>query len=204
MNSSDTVLLPVDRDSRSTSSPTGSPTPAYLRVETPASIRFITTTVSGSRSAKYSYVLTGSSRSSSAERTRGRRTSTRRPPSVIDPRSCPWRLAVRSKLCLPFGPTTSDTSASINSCTTESPTPTLSARSPSLAAPTSSPSATSISAGSGLSSASLGVTTCGPGTFFMADSSCPRGLVDTPNALNRSGRGGRTAASNFYEISDNL
>jgi hypothetical protein len=40
----------VERDSRSTSSPTGSPTPAYLRVETPASIRFITTHVSGSRS----------------------------------------------------------------------------------------------------------------------------------------------------------
>ena len=35
---------------RSTSWPTGSPTPAYLRVETPASVRFITTHVSGSRS----------------------------------------------------------------------------------------------------------------------------------------------------------
>ena len=51
--SSEIVLFDVERDSRSTSSPTGSPTPAYLRVETPASIRFITTTVSGSRSAKY-------------------------------------------------------------------------------------------------------------------------------------------------------
>jgi len=60
-----------------------------LRVDTPASIRFITTTVSGSRSAKYSYVWTGSSRSSSALRILGRLTSTRRPPNVIDPRSCP-------------------------------------------------------------------------------------------------------------------
>ena len=72
MNSSDTVLLPVERDSRSTSSPTGSPTPAYLRVDTPASIRSITTTVSGSRSAKCSYVPTGSSRSSSTVRILGR------------------------------------------------------------------------------------------------------------------------------------
>jgi hypothetical protein len=53
-NISDTdVLLVVDED-RSTSSPTGSPTAANLRVETPASIRSITALVSGSRSAKYS------------------------------------------------------------------------------------------------------------------------------------------------------
>ena len=109
-------------------------------MDTPASIRFTTTTVSGSRPAKHSYVATGSSRSSPALRILGRLTSTRRPPNVIDPRSCPWRFAVRAGLCLPFGPTTSSTSASINSCTTLSPTPTLSASSPSLAAPTSSPS----------------------------------------------------------------
>jgi hypothetical protein len=29
-------------------------------------------------------------------------------------------------------------------------------------------------------------------------------FFDTPNAPNRSGRGGRTATSKFYEISDNL
>jgi hypothetical protein len=87
MNSSETVLFDVERDSCSTSCPTGSPTPTYLRVDTPASIRFITTTVSGSRSAKSSYVSTGSSRSSSAVRILGRVTSTRRPPNVIDPRS---------------------------------------------------------------------------------------------------------------------
>ena len=55
--------------------------------------------------------------------------------------SCPWRFVVRSPLCLPFGPTTSSTSASISSCTTLSPTPTLSANNPSLAAPTSSANA---------------------------------------------------------------
>jgi hypothetical protein len=54
MNSSDTVLFDVDVLDASTSSPTGSPTCAYLRVETPASIRSITARVSGSRSAKYS------------------------------------------------------------------------------------------------------------------------------------------------------
>jgi hypothetical protein len=52
MNSSDTVDLAVELASCSTSSPTGSPTTANLRVETPASIRSITARVSGSRSAK--------------------------------------------------------------------------------------------------------------------------------------------------------
>jgi hypothetical protein len=47
------VLFDVELASRSTSSPTGSPTTAKLRVETPASIRSITARVSGSRSAKY-------------------------------------------------------------------------------------------------------------------------------------------------------
>ena len=88
-NISDTDVFDVAEDERSTSSPTGSPTTANLRVETPASTRSITARVSGSRSAKYSYVLTGSSRSSSAVRIRGRRTRTRRPPSVIDPSSWP-------------------------------------------------------------------------------------------------------------------
>src|SRR5436853_6813997 len=51
-------------------------------------------------------------------------------------------------MCLPFGPTTSSTSASSSSCSTPSPTPTLSASSPSFAAPASSPSASSTAAGS--------------------------------------------------------
>ena len=54
MNASETVLFDVEVDDCSTSSPTGSPTRANLRVETPASIRSITARVSGSRSAKYS------------------------------------------------------------------------------------------------------------------------------------------------------
>jgi hypothetical protein len=88
-NSSEIVHFEVAVEASSTSAPTGSPTWAYLRVETPASIRSITARVSGSRSAKYSYVATGSSCSSSAVRIRGRRTGTRRPPSVIEPDSLP-------------------------------------------------------------------------------------------------------------------
>jgi hypothetical protein len=61
MNMSDTDVFDVDEDVCSTASPTGSPTRANFLVETPASIRFITARVSGSRSAKYSYVATGSS-----------------------------------------------------------------------------------------------------------------------------------------------
>jgi hypothetical protein len=86
-NISDTDVLLVAELACSTSLPTGSPTAANLRDETPTSIRSITARVSGSRSAKYSYVRTGSSCSSSAVRIRGRRTPTRRPPSVIDPSS---------------------------------------------------------------------------------------------------------------------
>jgi len=140
MNISDTVLLFFALAVCLTASPTGSPTRANFLVDTPASIRFITAHCSGSRSAKYSYVATGNS-VPSTDRTRGRLTGTRRPPSVIDPSSWPCRLAVRSGFQRPFGPTTSVTSASSNSCTTRSPTPTLNASSPSFAAPTSSPSA---------------------------------------------------------------
>ena len=62
---SETVLFDVELASCSTSSPTGLPTRANLRVEMPASIRSITARVNGFRSAKYSYVATGSSCSSS-------------------------------------------------------------------------------------------------------------------------------------------
>src|SRR5207245_9681307 len=193
MNIADTDVFDVEKDDCSASAPTGSPTCSNLRVETPASIRSITARVSGSRSAKYSYVATGSSCSSFTVRTRGRLTLTRRPPSVIEPSSWPWRLAVRSGFHLPFGPTTSSTSSSISSCTTPSPTPTLSASRPSLAAPTSSPSASWICGGSGLSIASDVVTTFGTGTFFMAVPPVLSDLVSAPNAHDLSGRGGRTA-----------
>jgi len=53
MNISDVVVFAVDEDACSTSLPTGSPTRAKRRVETPASIRSITARVNGSRSAKY-------------------------------------------------------------------------------------------------------------------------------------------------------
>src|SRR4051812_27583739 len=61
-------------------------------------------------------------------------------------------------MCLPFGPTTSSTSASSNSCNTPSPTPTLSASRPSFAAPTSSPSTSSTVAGSPSMPSSLAAT----------------------------------------------
>ena len=54
MNISDTVLFRVEVAARSTVSPTGSPTRANFRVETPASIRSITARCRGSRVVKYS------------------------------------------------------------------------------------------------------------------------------------------------------
>jgi hypothetical protein len=86
MNISDTLLLVLDLAVASTAVPTGSATRANLRVETPASMRSITARCNGSRSAKYSYVATGSSLPST-DRTRGRLTGTVRPPRVIDPAS---------------------------------------------------------------------------------------------------------------------
>jgi hypothetical protein len=52
MYNSDAVHFDAERESSSTSSPTRSPPEAHLRVDTLTSIRFITTTVGGSRSAK--------------------------------------------------------------------------------------------------------------------------------------------------------
>jgi len=200
MNISDTAVFDVDEAVCSIPSPTGSPACWKRRVETPASMRSITARVSRSRSEKCSYVDTGSSCSSSAVRILGRRTWTRRPPRVIEPSSWPWRLAVRSGLCLPFGPTTSSTSSSISSCTTPRPTPTLSASSPSLAAPTSSPRASWTRGGSGLSTAFEPVTTCRPDTFFMAASSCLGWTSLAQNAANGNGRGRRTAAQSSTRL----
>jgi hypothetical protein len=50
----ETAEREVEDSSEATSAPTGSPTEAKRRVETPASIRSITARVSGSRSAKCS------------------------------------------------------------------------------------------------------------------------------------------------------
>ena len=78
-----------------------------------------------------SYDGTGNSPAPSAARTRGRVTGTRRPPRVTEPRSRPWRTAVRAWSCLPFGPASAVTSASINACITCRPAPTANASRPS-------------------------------------------------------------------------
>ena len=96
------------------------------------------------------------------------------------------------------------TSDSISSCTTESPTPTESASSPSLAAPTSSPSASWICGGSGLSDASIIEATFATGTFFMAVPPVSVGL-HSPRTLPIAADGaGGASHSKFYELSDNL
>src|SRR5439155_3611560 len=87
-----------------------------------------------------------------------------------------------------------------NSCTTPSPTPTLSASRPSFAAPTSSPSASWICGGSGLSGASRVVTTSGADTFFMAVPPVLSDLVCAPNAPQWSGQGGRTAVQSSTRV----
>src|SRR3954469_17416965 len=58
----------------------------------------------------------------------------------------------------PLGPTTSSTSASINSCNTPRPTPTLNASSPSFPAPASSPGAPSPDSGTPSAISSLAAT----------------------------------------------
>ena len=54
-----------------------------------------------------------------------------RPPRVTEPRSRPWRTAVRARSCLPFGPASAVTSASISACITCRPAPTARASRPS-------------------------------------------------------------------------
>ena len=78
-----------------------------------------------------SYDAIDNSPDPSAARTRGRVTATRRPPRVTEPRSRPWRTAVRAWSCLPFGPANAVTSASINACITCRPAPTANASRPS-------------------------------------------------------------------------
>ena len=82
-----------------------------------------------------------------AVRARGRATGTRRPPRVTDPLPAPWRTAVRSGSCLPFGPHASAISASNIAAITASPAATLIASSPSRAAPAISVIASWISSG---------------------------------------------------------
>ena len=77
-----------------------------------------------------------------AARTRGRVTGTRRPPRVTEPASLPCRVAVRAGSCLPRGPQTAVTSASISCCITCSPAPTARASSPSRSSAAISPIAT--------------------------------------------------------------
>ena len=90
MNMSDTAVFDVNEAARSTSSPTGSPTRANLRVETPASIRSITARV---KQVAVGEVLIRRDRQLTLVVGRadpaGRRTGTRRPPSVIEPSSWP-------------------------------------------------------------------------------------------------------------------
>src|SRR5215210_501443 len=160
-NSRLTADFEVERDSCSSSSPTGSWVRAKRRVETPASIRSSTTSASGSRAAKW--------RTSRAPpRARRRLTAPLRAPSVTELCSCPWRFAVRSRTCFPFGPTTSETSAAISSWSTPSPTPTESAMSPSFAAPASSPRASCTRSGNSARAPSSGVATCADDTLLMA------------------------------------
>jgi hypothetical protein len=94
-----------------------------------------------------SYDATGSSPEPSVPRIRGRSMGTRRPPRVTDPFSLPCRTAVRLGSCLPFGPHTATTSASIIASITCSPAPTAIASSPSRTSATMSPIATDTTSG---------------------------------------------------------
>src|SRR6266498_2926032 len=113
--------------------------------------------------------------------------------------SCPCRTALRSALCLTFGPTTSTTSSSISSASTPSPTPTLNASDPSFAEPTSSPSAS--------------CTRCG-NVLLVSDLLQRSGLHGGSSCLDRRfrtrqrSRRDRTRQKDrhlkFYELRDNL
>ena len=100
-------------------------------MDSPASIFSIAILPRISVELNNSYDAIGSSPEPSAARTRGRVTGTRRPPNVTEPRSLPCRTAVRAPSCLPLGPASALTSASINDCITCKPAPTANASRPS-------------------------------------------------------------------------
>src|SRR5688572_15084523 len=107
-------------------------------------------------------------------------------------------------MCLPFGPTTSSTSASISSCSTPSPTPTLSASNPSFAAPASSPSASCTELGSSSTrswpaatdTADTVLMAVGPPVLVDFDSHSPRSQPDRTRREDRRLK--------FYELRDKL
>ena len=206
MNTSDTELFLVDA-SRSARPP---PRRARRPSRTSGSRRRRASgpsppACSGSRSAKYSIGRDRQLLLPPRVRTRGRVTGTRRPPNVIDPCSCPCRLAARSGFYLPFGPTTSSTSASISSCTTRRPDTDAQTRAAPPAqhrrahrAPPESPQAAATP------TASDARGDLRSGYLLHGGPPVPDGLgLATTNAPNRSGRAGRTA-SNFYELPGNL
>jgi hypothetical protein len=101
----------------------------------------------------------------------------------------------------PFGPTTSSTSASINSAKTPRPTPTLSASSPSFAAPTSSPSASSTRTGNTAPETSP-TGASDTVSFFTA---VPPSILDgSPRTLPAEADEAGGTAVKFYELRDNL
>src|SRR4051794_41211882 len=104
----------------------------------------------------------------------------------------------------PFGPTTSSTSASINSCNTPRPTPTLNASSPSFAAPASSPSASSTDSGSPSMLDGLAATDAADTVLMRLVLLSSWTWFRTHHGPNGTGRGGRTAAFKFHELRDHL
>src|SRR3954453_14753525 len=102
---------------------------------------------------------------------------------------------LRSGRCLPFGPTTSSTSASISSCRTPSPTPTLSASNPSFAVPASSPSASNTDSGSPSMLCSFAATDAADTVLMRLVLLSSWTWFRTHHGPNATGRGGRTAAS---------
>src|SRR3982751_2847815 len=111
---------------------------------------------------------------------------------------------MRSGMWRPFGPTTSSTSASSNSCSTPRPTPTLSASSPSFAAPASSPSASSTVGGNPSMPFSLAATDAADTVLMRLVLLSSWTWFRTHHDPNATGRGGRTAAFKFYGLWDNL
>src|SRR3954453_14222728 len=111
---------------------------------------------------------------------------------------------LRSGRCLPFGPTTSSTSASISSCRTPSPTPTLSASNPSFAVPASSPSASNTDSGSPSMLCSFAATDAADTVLMRLVLLSSWTWFRTHHGPNGTGGGGRPAAIKFYELRDNL
>src|SRR4051794_24922820 len=126
----------------------------------------------------------------------------RRPPRATEPRSWPWRTALRFGSWRPFGPASVVTSASISACITCRPVPMARASRPSRMEPAISAIATLTRSGT-TNASPVGVSIFSFWYFLVTAVPCRWCLGGRPTPTSRPVWAGDRHL-NFYETRDNL